>query len=393
MYILSDIITIKLFNISLILQNKNIIFQLSDIVNIWSPTGDLPLFLALKSRNSSLASTLLQHNADINIRDNQGETLLHKAIKQDDSFATLFLLENNCDATLTTRNENNSPLHLLASSSNIEDVEKIAVKLINKNVNINAQNRQGFTALHIAIMADNRTLFDILMSQQNIEINVKTADEHTPLYFALLKYESGVDDKEESYAARLIKKEAQTNPIYSENCDNLMQVLLRYGARKAAVFLAGHTQNLNHVNQNGESALHTACYKDCPELVRVLLKSGANPNALTNESRRTPLHFAVLCNSKDCIEVFIEYNEGIEKEDGCTRSEANFNVRDIEGDTPLSLALKEGFEELVPVLIRGKGDVNVRNGKDFTLLHQAILKEDARTAIFLLDNGADINAK
>lgn len=75
---------------------------------------------------------------------------------------------------------------------------------------------------------------------------------------------------------------------------------------------------------------------------------------------------------------------------GCT---ANFNARDGNGDTPLSLALNECFNSLVPLLITGKADVNVRNAKDFTLLHQAILKEDAKTAIFLLDNGADMNAK
>lgn len=77
--------------------------QLSDIVNLWSPTGDLPLDLALSSHNESIAATLVQHNADINIRETNGDTLLHRAIMKEDSFSALFLLENNCDATLTTR--------------------------------------------------------------------------------------------------------------------------------------------------------------------------------------------------------------------------------------------------------------------------------------------------
>ena len=37
-------------------------------------------------------------------------------------------------------------------------------------------------------------------------------------------------------------------------------------------------------------------------------------------------------------------------------------------------------------------DVNVRNGKGLTLLHQAILNEDSRMANFLLNCGADMNA-
>ncbi|CAH1099534.1 unnamed protein product [Psylliodes chrysocephalus] len=70
----------------------------------------------------------------------------------------------------------------------------------------------------------------------------------------------------------------------------------------------------------------------------------------------------------------------------------NFNVRDIDGETPISLALTEGLNHLVPILIKGKADINVRNGKDLTLLHQAIIKEDSKTALFLLNNGVDINA-
>lgn len=78
-------------------------FQLSDIVNVWSPSGDLPLDLALRVKNASLATTLVQHNADVNIRDNNGDTLLHRAIKQEDGFSAMFLLDQKCDATLISR--------------------------------------------------------------------------------------------------------------------------------------------------------------------------------------------------------------------------------------------------------------------------------------------------
>lgn len=73
------------------------------MVNVWSTSGELPLDLALRAHNASIAATLVQHNADVNIRDAQGETLLHRAIKHEDAFSALFLLDNNCDATLTTR--------------------------------------------------------------------------------------------------------------------------------------------------------------------------------------------------------------------------------------------------------------------------------------------------
>lgn len=85
----------------------------------------------------------MQHNADINIRDADGDSLLHRAIKKADAFSALFLLDRNCDATLSTRNENDSPLHLVAGATDLDQSEMITEKLINKNVNVNAQNRLG----------------------------------------------------------------------------------------------------------------------------------------------------------------------------------------------------------------------------------------------------------
>lgn len=384
------------------LQREDVVFlclvdnstKLSDIVNVWGPSDDLPLDLALRAHNSSIASTLIQHNADINIRDNEGEALLHRAIKHDDSFSALFLLENNCDATLTTRHENDSALHLIAGTNNLEDLIKIAEKLINRNVGINAQNKQGLTALHIAVMADNEPLFRLLLDQSNIEVNLKSTQEHSALYYALLKYEAG-DVGESSYASMLMKKHAQTNPIYSQSCNNLLQILIIEGAQNATLYLSAYVQNINHVNIDGETALHTAACKGYNILCEKLLQIGANSNVLTNDLRQTPLHYAVLSNSEDCIEVFINHNnkEMVNSSADLSKLSTNFNLRDINGETPLSLALNAGYNELVPILITGKADLNVRNGKDFTLLHQAILKEDSKTAIFLLDNGADMNAK
>lgn len=246
-------------------------------------------------------------------------------------------------------------------------------------------------------MADNEPLFSLLVGQPNIEVNIKSVQEHTPLYYALLKYEAG-DVDEDNYTSRLIRNNAQTNPVYSQKCNNLLQMLIHEGAQNGALYLSDHVQNLNHVNIEGETPLHTACSFKCNILCVKLLKLNANPNLLTNDLRQTPLHYAVLSNSIDCIQAFINYNNSLESgklspNTDSPRIAANFNIRDINGEMPLSLALNEGYNELVPILISGKADVNVRNGKDFTLLHQAILKEDSKTAVFLLDNGADMNAK
>nr|XP_022906435.1 rabankyrin-5 [Onthophagus taurus] len=377
------------------LQREDVVFlclvenssKLSDIVNLWGPNNDLPLDLALKAKNESIATTLIQHNADVNIRDPSGDTLLHRAIKNDDDFSALFLLHSNCDATLTTRSENDSALHLLAGSHLMKNSLKIAEKLINRNVNINARNRQGFTALHIAIISDNRNVFDVLLHQENLDLNVLNDQNKTPLYYALRKYEAGQDSRD-SYALQLLEKGAKLDLDRSDNDDDLLQILLIEKAEKTAMFLLEKTSNINHKNKFGETLLHTACLNDCPQFIDKVLKLGANANLVTFDVNRSPLHYAIDSNSERCIKAFIEFNKNV----GDTEK-VNFNLRDCEGDAPVSYALNLGKKNLVPILIKGGADVNVRNGKDFTLLHQAILKEDSEIALFLLELGADMNAK
>ncbi|KAJ8978783.1 hypothetical protein NQ317_015507 [Molorchus minor] len=365
------------------LQREDVVFLclLSDIVNLWSPNGELPLDLALRSHNESIAKTLVQHNADINIRDAAGDTLLHRAIKQEDSFSALFLLENNCDATLSTRNENDSALHLVAGANNIQDCRKIAEKLINKNVNVNAQNRQGYTPLHIAIQADNRSIFDLLLKQDYLDINLKNNEEHTPLYYALLKYEAG-DDDQDSYASNLIRQNVQIDPVYLGTSNSLLQTLILNGSSRAAVFLCERSKNLNHVNAEGESALHLACSNNISELATKLVRLGASCNMLTNELRQSPLHYAVKSDSEDCIRVLIQFNEEIEAADDATDTGApvNFNSRDINGDTPISLALNEGRRECA-------------KRERLHLVAPGDTERGLSNRHFSLDNGADINAK
>lgn len=104
----------------------------------------------------------------------------------------------------------------------------------------------------MAVQADNKPLFDQLLQERNVNVNLRTNDEHSPLYYALLKYNSG-DDSDDCYAAKLIENDCQTNPIYRENSNSLLHVMIRDGYRKPAVFLTKHVNNLDHVNLDGWS--------------------------------------------------------------------------------------------------------------------------------------------
>ena len=71
----------------------------------------------------------------------------------------------------------------------------------------------------------------------------------------------------------------------------------------------------------------------------------------------------------------------------------NFNLKDSQGQTALGLALWNGFHQVASQLLNGGADINHKNSEGLTLFHQAVLQQDAQSAIFLLDHQADINAK
>lgn len=66
------------------LINKSVLplLQLVEKLNEVDNRGDLPLDLALSTKQESIAMTLVNHKVDVNRRDNAGKCLLHKAIKR-----------------------------------------------------------------------------------------------------------------------------------------------------------------------------------------------------------------------------------------------------------------------------------------------------------------------
>lgn len=66
------------------LINKSVLplLQLVEKLNEVNNRGDLPLDLALSTKQESIAMTLVNHKVDVNRRDNAGKCLLHKAIKR-----------------------------------------------------------------------------------------------------------------------------------------------------------------------------------------------------------------------------------------------------------------------------------------------------------------------
>uniref|UniRef100_A0A182Y4P8 FYVE-type domain-containing protein n=1 Tax=Anopheles stephensi TaxID=30069 RepID=A0A182Y4P8_ANOST len=370
--------------------------SLQEIVNSLSPQGQLPLGLALMGRSTAIAQTLLETGgADINAYTTEGNTLLIDAIKRGDSFTAQFLLEKGCNVDLVTRDTSDTALHLVCTySERSTDIEthremlSIGRQLLKQQADPNMQNSKGYTPLHVAIMSQHVEMIDELLTETDggsyVDTNVRTKDEKCALQLALMPPHT--DGPPYELARRLLERGARSNVIHPETGDSLLHILAKQQLEDAAVFLTDHC-NLSHINRSGLTVLHVAASQGLANLARALLEKGAPPNVQSGVTElKTALHYAVEENYTDVVEAFIDYK------DTNPPGTVDFNLKNAFGDSPLSLALSLGYNELVPLLIKGGADVNARNGQDMTLLHQAILKEDSKTAVFLLGQGADMNA-
>ncbi|GFR77207.1 ankyrin repeat and FYVE domain-containing protein 1 [Elysia marginata] len=403
--------------------------ELSLKVNEVDNKGDLPLDLALKSKQRSMALNLVSNRADVNRKDNAGRCLLHKAIQRGDEASAEFLINNKCDVNIVTHLDKETPLHRVASfdpklteKSVMEGMSRIAKVLLQHKADINVQDATGSTPLHNAIMSRNEDVFKTLLESGKVNLEIKNSEGYTPLWVALQQQAESPTEEEagtselvygqSSLAAQLIRAGASPDAVEPESGNSLLHMAARNSYQAAAIFLAQHGAAVSLSNFKGETPLHVACETGLTDLVRVLLESGANPNAQTlrpstssvaalgmddnnaHVFQQTPLHLALAQGYHSIVQIFLDVKAELSKSPGGSsgRILPNFNVKDSQGQTVLGLALWNHMLDMADQLIKGGANINEKNAEGMTLLHQALETQDTNSALFLMDHLADLES-
>ena len=120
----------------------------------------------------------------------------------------------------------------------------------------------------------------------------------------------------------------------------------------------GILASINRINPEGQAPLHIAAGNGSVELIKELIKRGANVN-LTNENRQAPLHWAAWNNQSEAIKVLLYYG-------------ANAAQTDLAGNTPLIFAAQNGSTEASLALLKNGADKYAANntGKTASLTAQ-----------------------
>ena len=374
--------------------------------------GQIPLHLVSRDANEENADVtrlLLRLGTDVNTRDSKEQaTPLHFASFRGHFEIALALLDNGAD--VNARNaDGQTPLHRVSlslrlrfeSESGYETANRLVKLMLERGADVNARDKDQATPLHYATFMTNLETTRVLLDN-GANIHAKNVQGQTPLHIVSQSEASGGYKSEPALIELLLSRGADVN---ARDNDKATPFLL-------ASFNLKHTitekllqcgADVNAVNIHGQNALHLVSQdprhgyrRFGTSLVKLLLVGGVDVNGRDSD-RRIPLHLAAFYGQSDVAEVLLEYASQV-------------NATDISGYTPLhqvtlgyhdykrfgleSWLLKEHPGRVIFLaqrLLESGADVNAQNKKHETPLHLASRLRLHEMARFLLKHGANVD--
>jgi ankyrin repeat protein len=298
--------------------------------------GNTPLHDAVGLRCAAVAELMLDHGADINASNKESVTPIHRAAEVDrDDKTVKLLIERGADVSV----ENCRGETALGIGIMIQPLEVIEL-LLKKGANPNSLTRFSSTVLHEAVR-----LFPLghteLLLHYGADPNQGDKAGQSPLFRA-------ANMNKVALLELLVKNGAKIDAA-DYNGQTTLAHAVRMGAVEAAGWLAKNGANVNSKDNAGEPILHRACQIErSKEMIALLLRHGAKVNA-TDNRQWTALHVAANEGRPEVIKQLL-------------RQGADWEMKDTEGNEPLFYA--RSSPKSVDVLKQWVNDPDFRHDED-----------------------------
>jgi ankyrin repeat protein len=252
---------------------------------------------------------------------------------------------------------------------------------INVDVDVNAKNNNGETALHIAAKNDRREVVDALLGLMTEEtINIKNKDGKTALYLAVESESTGT--VEEFFRSSTRRGNININVDASSPPDHRSILRVAVGTGNVEIFnlLLKHGAVLENINDLLQTAVENEHVEIVGELVEYVIglnkpimfggwrqKNVEEENARINCLTKV-LHFAAKKGRVDIIKNLLE--KGVQ-----------VDAKDANNKTALHFAAEAGEPEVVAMLLEHKAKLDVKDKNGQTPLHLAVINAPARNSI------------
>ena len=180
---------------------------------------------------------------------------------------------------------------------------------------------------------------------------------------------------------RLTNEKPQLLEETDEEGNTPLHIAIKNNREEVIELLLAQGVDIHKHNNTGSTPLHLAVKESDLQTVRMLLSQGADMH-IPDDQGFFPIHIAVENRNVDMIKLLMEYGESLSS--------------DSDGIQPIHVAIQsknEGYSEFIKFLLNNGADINAKNHSGETPLHMAVKTGSMERIDFLLDNGADIRAK
>lgn len=251
-------------------------------------------------------------------------------------------------------------LHFAAENGNAKDINN----LIKNGANIEAADSNGATPLAIAAYYGNKESVRILLENGaainsnnyiNAPFRLAIKRDHDEIVKLLLETSGTIIGLKKNETPQLVAAKYGAIKIIKFLFETLDDELHKHALFTAAAhghsqvvkFLLKHGANINQgLSFDNDTALHLVALKGRTKAVSVLLDNGADINA-KNSDGATPIFIAAANNQIDTVKILLKYG-------------AEVKLARHDGETPYSIAIKNNYFAIINVLNAGKNNLNAR---------------------------------
>jgi len=335
-----------------------------------------PIHYGVECNSVEVVEELLKwDDIDINAQDIHGLTPLHLATRSKadnrEAIVKLLLQVENIDINMGS----GMPLSYPNRSETVMPIQRRPGYLPFPRKE--QEMTSNLTALHFAARTGSLEIVDLLFREPGIEINVQDEDGCTPLHIAAQRGHVNVVERFLGQDPCLIDITCQNSNSFTP-----LDLAIDKGHVEVVRVLLKFTSESDLTRKNscsGNTTLHIATKSGCVEVTNMLLEH-ANKLHFNEENMdgNIPFHLDSEEGNVDKVKVVVDHVESYLKEENNDKN------------TPLHLAAEEGHVEVVQLLLERCStlDLEVKNAHGNTLLHQATMNGHDKVVQVLLDHAA-----